>query len=96
MNKPLIIEHLTKSYGPGAAAVQDVSFQLGQGEFVAIIGPSGAGKSTILRCINRMVEPTEGRILFEGQDISTSGPKDPGSQKAHRNDFFSTTTWFIA
>ncbi|MCX7709168.1 MAG: phosphonate ABC transporter ATP-binding protein [Clostridia bacterium] len=70
MSKPLIVEHLTKSYGPGSLAVDDVSFEVKQGEFVAIIGPSGAGKSTILRCINRMVEPSDGRILFEGNDIS--------------------------
>ncbi|WP_027416778.1 phosphonate ABC transporter ATP-binding protein [Aneurinibacillus terranovensis] len=70
MNKHLIIEHLTKSYGSGSLAVEDISFEVDQGEFIAIIGPSGAGKSTILRCINRMVEPTDGRITFEGNDIS--------------------------
>jgi phosphonate transport system ATP-binding protein len=70
LNTNVIIENLTKSYGPGSPAVDDISFEVKQGEFVVIIGPSGAGKSTVLRCINRMVEPTGGRVIFEGHDIS--------------------------
>jgi len=74
--KPLIIENLTKSYRQGTLAVDNVSFEVKQGEFIAIIGSSGSGKSTILRCINRMIEPTNGRIIFEGEDISCfSGKK---------------------
>lgn len=70
MSKLLVVENLTKCYGPNSPAVDNVSFEVKQGEFVAIIGPSGAGKSTILRCINRMIEPTDGRVIFEGKDIS--------------------------
>lgn len=65
----LAITHLKKYYGP-TKAVEDVSFDVDRGELVVIIGPSGAGKSTVLRCINRMIEPTEGSILFEGRDMA--------------------------
>lgn len=71
MGEQLLIKRLTKSYDTGSPAVEDVSFSVGKGEFVAIIGPSGAGKSTILRCINRIIEPTDGKIIFEGNDISS-------------------------
>ncbi|SEC62110.1 phosphonate ABC transporter ATP-binding protein [Paenibacillus sp. GP183] len=70
MNAHLIIDHVTKSYGAGSLAVDDISFEVKQGEFVVIIGSSGAGKSTLLRCLNRMVEPTDGSVIFEGHDIT--------------------------
>ena len=66
MEKVLELVHLKKYYGQ-ARAVEDVSFQINAGEVVVIIGPSGAGKSTVLRCINRMIEPTDGSILFDGK-----------------------------
>ncbi len=69
MENILEITHLKKHYGPNKA-VEDVSFSVGKGEMVAIIGPSGAGKSTILRCINRMIEPNAGSILFNGYDMA--------------------------
>lgn len=69
MEKVLELVHLKKYYGQ-ARAVEDVSFQINAGEVVVIIGPSGAGKSTVLRCINRMIEPTDGSILFDGQDMA--------------------------
>lgn len=69
MNEILAVENLSKSYKPGSVAIDDVNFKVKQGEFIAIIGPSGSGKSTILRCINRMIEPSKGKITFEGNDI---------------------------
>lgn len=69
MEQVLSIRCLKKYYGP-TRAVEDVSFDVAQGELVVIIGPSGAGKSTVLRCINRMIQPTEGEILFQGQDMA--------------------------
>lgn len=71
----LSIAGLGKSYegsrGDGTAmALQGVDFTVEPGEFVSVIGPSGAGKSTFLRCINRLIEPTEGSIEFAGQDIT--------------------------
>ena len=69
MEKVLEIKNLKKYYGQ-THAVEDVSFPVSAGEVVVIIGPSGAGKSTVLRCINRMIEPTDGSILFDGQDMA--------------------------
>lgn len=69
MEKVLELSHLKKYYGQ-THAVEDVSFHVNAGEVVVIIGPSGAGKSTVLRCINRMIDPTDGNILFEGQDMA--------------------------
>ncbi len=51
-------------------ALKDIDFCCGAGELVTVIGPSGAGKSTFLRCINRLIEPTEGSIVFLGEDIT--------------------------
>ncbi len=66
----LVVEHLTKIYDDGTEALRDVSFTVEQGEFLVIIGLSGSGKSTMLRCINRLVEPTEGRITWNGREIT--------------------------
>ena len=73
---PLIVEHLTKIYPDGTRALNDVSFRVEDGEFVAIIGLSGAGKSTLLRCINRLVEPTSGRIIWDDVDITAASPQE--------------------
>lgn len=51
-------------------ALSGIDFECGEGELIAVIGPSGAGKSTFLRCINRLIEPTEGSVVFNGQDIT--------------------------
>ena len=69
METVLSIQNLKKYYG-ATKAVEDISFTVDAGEVVVIIGPSDAGKSTVLRCINRMIEPTEGSILFEGHDMA--------------------------
>lgn len=68
----LKIEHLTKIYDNGVLALDDVSFEVPDGQFVVIIGLSGSGKSTLLRCINRLIDPTEGRILWNGEDITAA------------------------
>jgi phosphonate transport system ATP-binding protein len=65
----LVVEGLTCRFGT-KAAVDNASFSIAPGGFVGVIGRSGAGKSTLLRMINRLAEPTEGRILFEGQDVT--------------------------
>ncbi len=65
----LKIEHLSKVYPNGVQALDDVSFNISQGEFLVVIGLSGSGKSTLLRCINRLVEPTSGRIEWFGADV---------------------------
>ncbi len=66
----LEVRNLTKIYEGGVLALDNVSFSVEQGEFLAVIGLSGSGKSTLLRCINRLVEPTEGQILWNGVDIT--------------------------
>jgi phosphonate transport system ATP-binding protein len=68
----LKVEHLVKTYPNGTQALQDVSFEVEDGEFLAVIGLSGSGKSTLLRCINRLIDPTSGRILWNGMDVTAA------------------------
>jgi phosphonate transport system ATP-binding protein len=72
----LKVEHLTKVYEGGTLALEDVSFEVKDGEFMAVIGLSGSGKSTLLRCINRLIEPTEGRISWNGVDVTAASQED--------------------
>ena len=66
----LKIQNLSKVYEDGTRALTDVSFEVPDGEFVAVIGLSGSGKSTLLRCINRLIEPTSGQIWWNGIELS--------------------------
>lgn len=68
-------EGLTKHYG-GVRALDDADFELREGEHVAIVGDNGAGKSTFVRQITGVEQPTSGRILFEGQEVSFQSPTD--------------------
>jgi phosphonate transport system ATP-binding protein len=68
----LRIEHLTKIYDDGTLALEDVTFDVEDGEFLVVLGLSGAGKSTLLRCINRLIEPTEGRIIWHDTDVTAA------------------------
>ncbi len=72
----LLIEHLVKTYPGGVKALDDVSLEVRDGEFVVLIGLSGSGKSTLLRCINRLVEPTSGRIVLDGVDVTAAQGAD--------------------
>jgi len=65
----LSIRNLSKEYTPGKPVLRGISLDLSDQGITAIIGPSGTGKSTLIRCINRLVEPTAGEILFEGADL---------------------------
>ena len=68
----LRVEHLSKHYGSGenlVKAVDDVSFSVEKGEFLAIIGPSGSGKSTLLHILGGVDRPTEGKVFVDGQDV---------------------------
>ena len=68
----LQIKNLTKIYDGGVKALDNVSFEVPDGEFLAVIGLSGSGKSTLLRCINRLIEPTDGQILWNGEDVTAA------------------------
>ncbi|MGC2240809.1 MAG: ATP-binding cassette domain-containing protein, partial [Acidimicrobiia bacterium] len=72
----LRVEHLTKVYDDGTVALNDVTFDVPDGQFLAVIGLSGSGKSTLLRCINRLIDPTDGRILWNGEDITAASQED--------------------
>jgi len=65
----LQVLNLSMHFG-GIQAIREVSFQVGQGELFAVIGPNGAGKSTIFNCVNGLYAPTQGKILFQGEDIT--------------------------
>ena len=65
----LVVKQLSKSYNGKDVALKELDLTVERGEFVAIIGRSGAGKSTMLRCINRLIEPTTGSIVFDGQEM---------------------------
>jgi phosphonate transport system ATP-binding protein len=72
----LRVENLSKVFPDGTVAVKNVSFEVRDGEFLAIIGLSGSGKSTLLRCINRLIDPTEGRVLWDDLDITAAKGKE--------------------
>ncbi|MDV9200925.1 ABC transporter ATP-binding protein, partial [Streptomyces sp. Wh19] len=67
-------EHVTKRYADGTTAVDDLSFDVAEGELVTLVGPSGCGKTTTMKMVNRLIEPTEGRIFLDGDDISAIDP----------------------
>jgi phosphonate transport system ATP-binding protein len=72
----LVLEHLVKDYTGGIRALEDVSIEVRDGEFLVLIGLSGSGKSTLLRCINRLVEPSGGRVLLDNVDITAARPHE--------------------
>ncbi len=70
-NSDLIrVEHLSKRFPDGIQALGDCNLSIQKGEVVVIVGPSGSGKSTMLRSLNLLEEPTEGRVIFEGVDLA--------------------------
>ena len=66
----LQLRDITKTSASGTRALDGVTLDIHQGEFLVLIGLSGSGKSTLLRCINRLVEPTSGAVLFDGVDVT--------------------------
>ena len=65
----LSVKNISKEYNNGITALKNVSFDVEKGEFISIIGPSGSGKSTLLRSINKMIDISQGSILFENRNI---------------------------
>jgi osmoprotectant transport system ATP-binding protein len=70
----IAFEHVTKRYAE-KTAVDDLTFEVRQGEVCVLIGPSGCGKTTTLRMVNRLIEPTSGRILVDGADVTALKPE---------------------
>jgi len=69
-SRSLTVNNVVKEYVAGTQVLKGISFEVSGRSTVAIIGPSGTGKSTLLRCINRLIEPTGGEILIAGRDIT--------------------------
>jgi osmoprotectant transport system ATP-binding protein len=70
----ITFEAVTKRYPDGTVAVDALDLEVPAGKIVVLVGPSGCGKTTTLRMINRLVEPTQGRILLDGQDVRAANP----------------------
>ena len=70
----LSMHHITMQFG-GVVAVNDLSLKVDEGEIVALIGPNGAGKTTAFNCVTGIYEPTNGKIVFNGETILASSPK---------------------
>ena len=70
------LEATTKVYPNGVKAIDDVSLDIHDGEFMVLVGPSGCGKSTLLRMIAGLEEVTEGRILIGDRDVTDLRPRD--------------------
>jgi phosphonate transport system ATP-binding protein len=79
----LTLRNLSKSYVAGTPVLQDVNLEIAARGITAIIGASGTGKSTLIRCINRLVEPTSGAILFENQDLARLSGQALRSARRH-------------
>ncbi len=71
----LKISGLTKIYNKGVKALAGIDFEINKAEVITVIGSSGAGKSTMIRCINRLIEPTEGSIILKDLEITTLGKR---------------------
>ncbi|MEU6089353.1 betaine/proline/choline family ABC transporter ATP-binding protein [Streptomyces sp. NPDC047085] len=67
-------EQVTKRYPDGTTAVDDLSFEVSEGELVTLVGPSGCGKTTTMMMVNRLIEPTSGRIFVGGENIAEVDP----------------------
>jgi osmoprotectant transport system ATP-binding protein len=76
MSQPMIsLRHVSKRFDGGrAAAVGDLSMDVGEGETVVLVGPSGCGKTTTMKMINRLIEPTSGEILVDGTNVLRQDP----------------------
>src|SRR6478735_1829340 len=65
------LEQVTKTYDDGTVAVSALDLEIPRGEIVMLVGPSGCGKTTTMRMINRLIEPTSGRIYLDGEDVTS-------------------------
>ncbi len=68
------LDAVSKRYPDGTTAVHELSLDVGRGELVVLVGPSGCGKTTTMKMVNRLVEPTTGRVLLDGEDVALLDP----------------------
>ena len=82
--EPMIrLESLTKRYpGQAVPAVDGITLDIPKGEIVVLVGPSGCGKTTVLKMINRLIEPTSGRVLIGAEDVTGLTPTSCGATSA--------------
>ncbi|MDQ1696787.1 MAG: osmoprotectant transport system ATP-binding protein, partial [Frankiaceae bacterium] len=66
----IVLDNVRKQYADGTVAVAELSLDVEEGQIAVLVGPSGCGKTTTMRMVNRLVEPTSGRIFLAGDDIS--------------------------
>lgn len=81
-------ESLSKVYPDGARAVNDVSFSIPEGQFCVLLGPSGAGKSTLLKLCNRLTDPTSGKVIVDGLEVTPKTVREARSQIAMIHQHF--------
>jgi osmoprotectant transport system ATP-binding protein len=70
----ITLDQVTKRFGTGATAVDNLSLTVDEGELVVFVGPSGCGKTTTMKMVNRLIDPTSGRILIAGRDVAQDDP----------------------
>jgi osmoprotectant transport system ATP-binding protein len=70
----ITLDHVSKTYRGGVQAVSDLSLEVAEGETLVLLGTSGSGKTTTMKMVNRLIEPTSGRILIEGTDVMDQDP----------------------
>jgi osmoprotectant transport system ATP-binding protein len=68
------LERVSKTYGDGTTAVHELSLDVQRGELCVLVGPSGCGKTTTMKMVNRLIDPSAGRVLLDGDDVSTVDP----------------------
>ena len=79
----LTVRNLVMEYD-GKAVLKGINLDLEEGELKVVMGPSGCGKSTLLRCLNRLVTPTAGQVIFRGEDVRTKGSGNVGATNVWR------------
>ena len=68
------LDAISKQYPNGQVAVRELSLDIPDGEVCVLVGPSGCGKTTTLKMVNRLIEPTSGRIFLDGRDVTHADP----------------------
>lgn len=80
--------NLSKTFGNSLQVLDNINLQVAEGEVFGVIGPSGAGKSTLIRCVNMLEQPTGGKVIVGGQDLTTLSEKKLQEQRKHMGMIF--------